>query len=340
MGSLVSDILYIRNSKRIIITLAAFTVGVNAWMMVPDVIKYDLEPDTYWFVIPYVTTCDLSEFPELKQGEAQRSPLKWWINCLSHTATGNYKLIPALFGIAVMPLVYLLGGVITNDRTIGLISLLSFNLNPLYRDWATQGTYDQVWAFFFVLSLIFLFKKHNSFSIGMMAFSISAKFMAGLLLPVFLYTMYNQTRNKKHLLFTIGMIVTAAVIGLLVLGINPVGSSVGFFPERWDEAVFRNISLFWQVIPVLALVVVINRNFIPHKKMPNQKTVVYWMLAFFMINPFVYFFTLQDTYSYRYVPLAAFISVFIGMTIVNMGNWFVERNMGLHKKTPKVKVFP
>jgi hypothetical protein len=152
------------------------------------------------------------------------------------------------------------------------------------------------------------------------------------MLPVYLYTMYQQGKNKKHLIATLGVFVAASIIGMILLEINFVGNEIGFFPERWDEAVFRNISLFWQIIPVLALMVVINRNFIPKQKMPNQKLIAYWMLAFFMINPFVYFFTLQDTYSYRYVPLAAFMSVFIGMTLVNAGNWFIERKLGLHQK--------
>jgi hypothetical protein len=327
----VQSLLFIRRNREIIIILAAFTVGINAFGMVPDLTIPDKEPDTWYFVQPYVFDCNVFEFPDIGSG-LQRNPLKWWLNCLSFQLTDNYKLIPGLFGIAIMPLVYLLGGTITNDRFIGLVALVSFTVNPLYTDWATQGTYDQVWAFFFVLSLIFLFKKHDGISVASLVISISAKAMAGLMLPVYLYTMYQQGKNKKHLIATLGIFVTASIIGMILLEINFVGNSIGFFPERWDEAVFRNISLFWQIIPILALMIVINRNFIPKQKMPNQKIVSLWMLAFFMINPFVYFFTLQDTYSYRYVPLAAFMSVFIGMTLVNTGNWFIERKLGLHQK--------
>ena len=325
------SLLYIRRNREIIIILAAFTVGINAFGMVPDLTIPDKEPDTWYFVYPYVFDCSVFEFAHFGT-EIQRNPLKWWMNCLSFQLTDNYKMIPGLFGIAIMPLVYLLGGTITNDRFIGLVALVSFTVNPLYTDWATQGTYDQVWAFFFVLSLIFLFKKHNGVSITSLAVSISAKSMASLMLPVYLYTMYKQGNNKKHIVFTLCFFAVALILVIFAMKINLFGTGIGFFPERWDEAVFRNISLFWQIIPILALMVVINRNFIPKQKMPNQKIVAYWMLAFFMINPFVYFFTLQDTYSYRYVPLAAFMSVFIGMTLVNAGNWFIERKLGLHQK--------
>ena len=333
---MISELLYIRRSRNIIIILAAFTVGINAFGMVPSITIQDKEPDTWYFVLPYVFTCHLDELPSFGD-VSQRNPLKWWINCLSFQVTGNYKIIPGLFGIAIMPLVYLLGGYITNDRFIGLVSLLAFTANPLYTDWATQGTYDQVWSFFFILSLVFLFKKHDGISIASLVVSIAAKSMAGLMLPMYVYTMYQKSENKKRVIFTMMLVLAVGVIGIVVTGINPIGSLVGFFPQRWDEALFRNISLFWQIIPILALFVVVNRNFIPKQKMPNQKIVAYWMIAFFMINPFVYFFTLQDTYSYRYVPLAAFMSVFIGMTIVNLGNWFMERQM--NKSMPKNKVF-
>lgn len=333
MGSLVSDLLYIRRSRTLLIAFAAFTVGINAFVMISDLAVYDKEPDTWYFVWPYVFTCEIDEFPKIDGRDSnQRNPLKWWLNCASFQLTDNYKFIPGLFGIAIMPLVYLLGSYITNDRFIGLVSLISFTVNPLYTDWATQGTYDQVWAFFFVLSLVFLFRRKTPASIISIVLSISAKAMAGLMLPVYLYTMYQQPDKKKYVWLTIGLIGVASLIGVFVLEIGFVGADVGFYPERWDEAVFRNISLFWQIIPILALFVVLNRNFIPIQKMPNLKIVSLWMLAFFMINPFVYFFTMQDTYSYRYVPLAAFMSVFIGMTLVNMGNWWHERQLGLHKK--------
>lgn len=329
---MIAELLYVRRNREIIIILAAFTVGINAFYMVPHITVQDKEPDTWYFVLPYVFTCELDKFPNFGAEDNQRNPLKWWINCLSFKVFENYKVIPALFGIAIMPLVYLLGSYITNDRFIGLVALVSFIANPLYSDWATQGTYDQVWAFFFILSLVFLFKRQTHVSILSMTVSISAKAMAGLMMPVYLYTMYQQADKKKYVWLTIILVLAAALIGVLVFEIDPVGSSIGFYPQRWDEAVFRNISLFWQIIPVLALFVAINRNFIPKQKMPNQKLVALWMGAFFLINPLVYFFTLQDTYSYRYVPLAAFMSVFIGMTLVNMGNWFVERQLGMNKK--------
>lgn len=334
---MIAELLYVRRNRTIIIILTAFTIGINAFNMVPDLTVQDKEPDTWYFVLPYVFDCDVTKLPSFYEGANQRSPLKWWLNCISFKLTDNYKLIPGVFGIAIMPLVYLLGYYITNDRFIGFVSVLSFTANPLYTDWATQGTYDQVWAFFFILSLVFLFKRKAPSSIISLIVSISAKAMAGLMLPVYLYTMYQQSENKKYVWLTIGLVTAAALIGVLVLEINPIGNSLGFYPERWDEAVFRNISLFWQIIPILALFIVLNRNFIPHQKMPNQKIVSLWMGAFFLINPFVYFFTMQDTYSYRYVPLAAFMSVFIGMTLVNIGNWFTERQLGMHKKKPKIR---
>lgn len=306
--------------------IAALVIGSTAWGMVPDMFTIDPEPDTPFFLLPYVYSCDPLQIP-MRDDAFTRNPVKWWLNCASYQWFDNYKLLPAAFGIGIMPLVYLLGSYMTNDRLVGLFSLAAFINNPLYTDWATSGIYDQTWAFFSVLSLVLVFKNKFHLSIISYLVSFAAKSMVVLYLPVYLYTLWKQSHDQYYLIIFSAVFGLMGFVALTFLGIDGiVGNSIGFHPERWEDAVFRNIGLFWQVIP-FAVFIIISRTFVPKKIMPNMRLAALWMLAIFLENPLIYFFTLQDTYSYRYVPLAALMSVYVGMTIVQAGNWFVETRL-------------
>lgn len=317
----------IRHHPWLTTVLVALIIGSNAWTMVSFVNVHDPHPD-YWQIYIQSSYCDPLEYPKHISSEKPiRNPLKWWVHCVSYQYTGSVKTIPMIFNIGVMPLVYLLGYRLTNDRLIGLISLVAFINNPLYRDWYTSATYDQIWSFFVLLSVLLMYRTR--FSILPFGIGILAKGVTYLYFPAWLYTLY-QIRRKK-----LEIIIILSIIGMIAIAshytINIVGNDIGFFPERWEDAVYRNISVLWQVIPILALFIVLNRNFIPKNKVINQNIAWVWMLVSILQNPLVYFFTLQDTYSYRYVPLAAFLSIFIGMTLVNIGNWYQERQLARTK---------
>lgn len=312
-----------RNNRALTISFVALIVGAQAWQIVPYMAVDDVEPDYYYWVLPNVKFCDPFQLPQI-DGGISRNPLKWWANCASFQWFGSPKVIPLIFNIGVMPLVYVLGSYMTGNRVIGLVALLAFIWNPLYSDWKTNGTYDQVWSFFLLLSVILMYRTR--FSGASFLASILGKSMAVLYFPAWLYTSYS-IRKKSRELVIMGIVVSAG-FALSFMFVNVFGTPIEFHPERWEDAVFRNISVLWQVIPFLALFVVLKVNFTPKNgAVQNMRTVWAWIGMALIQNPLVYFFSLQDTYSYRYVPLAAFMSVFIGMVLVNMGNWIVEQKL-------------
>lgn len=311
-----------RNNRALTVSFVALIVGSQAWMIVPYVDIPDKEPDYYHFVLHYVYDCDPYSLP-FRDESPTRNPLKWWTNCASYKWFDSPKLIPLLFNIGVMPLVYVIGSRMTGNRLVGLIALVAFVYNPLYSDWKTNGTYDQTWSFLLLLSVALMY--HTRFSVLAFAGSMFAKTLSLMYLPAWIYTNYKIRKSKVEA----GIILFYLVIAVWSASayVNLYGSHIEFHPERWEDAVYRNISVLWQVIPFLALFVVLNRNFIPKDKVPNLGVVALWIGVILLQNPIIYLFTTQDTYSYRYVPLAAFMGIFIGMTLVNMGNWIVEQKL-------------
>ena len=308
-------------------------IGVHTWYMVPDMFGHDPQPDYYFEILPYVFSCDVTDIPPIRGDETTRNPVKWWMNCASWTLFDNPKVLPMFFNIGVMPLVYFLGTFVTNDRLIGLISLSAFLMNPLYTDWQTSGTYDQTWSFFLLLSLVIMLRfKSSTRSWLVYAVAIASKSMSILYLPLMLITQWASTRKRLDIFLFFSLTIIAISVGMTQ--VNLVGNTVGFFPENWEQALFRNISLFWQVIPAMLALFGINAVFHAKEKPQNKKLVIFWMIGILIMTPIIHLFSQQLTFSYRYVPFAAFLSIYAGIVLVELGNFVVESRLKLHK--PKI----
>lgn len=299
------------------VVFVALIIGGQAWGIVSQVNIPDKEAD-YEGILVYVYSCGDHPIFE-RDGGYTRNVIKWAAQCESWQVFHNVKVIPLIFNIGIMPLVYLVAVSLTKDKLIGLISLIAFIYNPLYTDWKASGTYDNIWSFFLLLSVWLSSWKLNVIPYGL---SIATKSLSVMYLPAWLATCFHFRKSKKELIILVGIIVTGVILANTAL--NFIGAPIGFYPNRWEDAVYRNISVLWQVIPFLALIIVLNRSFIPKMKIVGEKLAFIWIGCALLQNPLIYLFTLQDTYSYRYVPLAAFMSILLGITFVNIGNWYAE----------------
>ncbi|NIN03677.1 MAG: hypothetical protein GTO44_09985 [Hydrotalea flava] len=323
----------LRTEKKLSLLLIVGITASQAVSIMPFMFEHDQYPDYEYTILPYAFDCELDVFPERSAGldklekTPTRNPVKWWLHCASYQLTGYPNALLMPFNVLVLPLVFYLGYYLTNDRMIGMIAMAAMLYNPLYKDWINTGTYDQVWAFFLLLSIVMIFKQTK---VGVIPLVISTltKSMVLLYLPLWLYTSWKIKRDKTLIVaFVIGCAIAGFVIYDQGLINKIVGNQVGFFPENIEEAIVRNFSLFWQVVPILAVFAVLNNTFRAKDKPKNKRLVVIWMLGILVMTPLIHIFTMQGTFSYRYVPFAAFISVFVGMTLVELGNWWVEVQM-------------
>ncbi len=327
----------LRYDPRLMPILVALIIGMQAALLVPDMFEKDIHPDFYHSVAPYLFICDPLEYPQRQikdhptETEPTRNPIKWWLNCASFQWFDNYKVLPLIFNIGIMPLTYLVGSVLAKDRMIGLLALTALILNPLYTDWVTDGTYDMTWAFFVLLSVYLMFRGNGKASLVSLVVAILTKSMVLLYFPAWLYPL---RKNKKLIItvFGFGLLVVAVV---LYFGLDRflTGNVIGFFPENWEQAIFRNISLLWQVIPALIALVGINVTFHAKNTPKNKRIVIVWLLWILFTTPLIHLFTQQLTFSYRMVVFASFMSIFAGMVLVELGNFIVEAKLSRkHKK--------
>lgn len=307
-------------------------IGMQAWGIVSHVGVPDQEPDYYFYVLPNSMFCDPLKLPDSIH-DINRAPIKWWLNCASFKwFDHNPKVLPLIFNIGVMPLVYLLGTTMSKDRMIGLIALIAFVYNPLYSDWKNNGTYDQTWSFFLLGSLFMVFRHGNQAGSWLgYAASIAGKSLSVMYFPLWLFTILKA--NGKTAAIVSGVTFAGIITAIAFLrGFDPVGiygADIGFYPGHWPEAVFGNISVLWQVLPAFFALILMDRLFSHyHIKPPiNKGVTVIWMFGILLTDPIIHLFTGQTQYSYRMVPFAAMMSIFAAMVIVRLGNFVVESKL-------------
>lgn len=346
-------IVKIRGSKKaasffvIMITLSySGQALLHAW-------EADPQPDYNIFMVPFLNHCNPLQYPQ-RDGYAlqpdnltaihngvysdTRDPLKWWVDCASWDWLGHSKILPIIFSIGLMPLVYLLSVELTKDRIIGLLSLSAFVMNPLYTDWISSITYDQEWSFFLILSTYLMFKAKSIGAIPSFMLGIAAKGLGLLYLPVWLYTLWHSNQSRTVRVLSIGIMLGATVsIGFILLprAEHFVGGAIGFYPDHANDALMRNFDMFWPEIPFLMAFAGINATFHAKSRPANKKVVILWMISALITTPLIYLFTTQFVFVYRFVPFAVFMSIFFAMVIVETGNFVLESRLNVKPREKK-----
>jgi hypothetical protein len=104
----------------------------------------------------------------------------------------------------------------------------------------------------------------------------------------------------------------------MILGL---GNVIGFYPERIGEGFLRIFESLWPIVP--AFIFLFAMDMITKTKSKARNICMLWMTWIMLTIPIIYLFSQQFMFGYRFVPFAAFLSVYAGIILVNMGNWFV-----------------
>ncbi len=311
----------IRTKRNIAWSFLAIIMASYATPLVQELDDQEPYPDYYNNILPIYMGCDLTQFFDIIK-ITNRNFLKEWFNCFSYKVLGNDRVLPFAFSIGLVYLVYLLGHSITNDRLIGLIASLAFSINPMLTRYDTSPTYDQAWAFFVILSVVLLYRKSI---IGPLCYplAIASKALAIVYLPAMLYNIISEPIRHKKLSFGIVIsLVVFGVSGVLILGY--AAGPVGIFPERLGDGLFQLFIHLRIVLPILGLFAFCMIFFKPKMKITGTRIVYVWMIWILLTTPLLYVLTQDFQFSYRYVPFAAFMSVFVGIGIINFGNKLTE----------------
>jgi len=314
-----SLIVAIRNKKHIAWLFLAVIISSYAFPLTQELDDVDTFGD-YASLLKVHDTCDLVLMAD-PSDLIQPNFLKIWFNCFSYKVLGNDRMMPLVFSVGLVYLAYLLGHYITNDRIIGLISSATLSINPLLTTYDTSPTYDQAWTFFLILSVVLLYKK-SIIAPMVYPLAILCKVLAFGYLPVFIYNIISEPIKHKKL--SLGIIAVSVLFGVVVVMQSWITQSISFNPERLADGSLQLLIHLMLLLPVLGIFTLFLVMLKAKTKIIGTRIVYIWMIWILLTTPLLYVFSQDFQFSYRYVPFAAFMSIFIGISIVNFGNKVVE----------------
>lgn len=325
----------IRHNKTYCTLIATMILASYSLNLVKEIDDTDPYPDYWENIIPMKMKCDYS-ISHMKlvfengsltyQKVNERGFLKYWANCFSYQYLGNDRILPIVFSVVIVYLTYVLANQITGNRIIGLISMAAISLNPMLTKFDSSPTYDQMWSMFFLLSLVLIYKKPL---LGIVSFPLSviSKILAVAYMPgIFLHIIIDKKiRHRK------AMIVSAIIlggIGVISLAFFGVGNKIGMYPERLLDGFLSIFENIWPVFPVIIGCIVIDRFFMPKERPEGKRIVLVWLAWILTTTPLIYLFTAgQLQFGYRFVPFAVFLSIYLGIVCVQLGNFIVETRL-------------
>src|SRR5205807_10536076 len=92
--------------------------------------------------------------------ETARNPVKWYVDRIGYKLFNGYdNVLPFLFSLGIIGMTYLVAYSISQKRIVGILSSIFVCINPLFYNWASSVTYDQVWVFFLLSSIWLVYRK-------------------------------------------------------------------------------------------------------------------------------------------------------------------------------------
>lgn len=311
----------LRHNKKLSTVFVSVILGTYAFTLVGELDDPEPYPDFEYNVLFSSFQCDPTQV-RIDGDALYRNFIKDWLNCVSFQVLHNWKVIPMLSSIACVYLVYQLGYSITKDRLIGILAMAVMTFNPLLTMWDTSQTYDQAWAAFFLLSVVLLYRLPLASPL-VYPLAIASKIYAVGFLPAYLYNIYKgDIEKRKKVMVIAAMIVFLGIAAVAILGI---GNKIGFYPERLLDGLVNIFENLWMVSPVAIALWQLDRFFKPKNRPHGKRIVIAYMGWIVLTIPLVFVFSQQYMFAYRFVPFAAFLSVYAGMIAVQCGNWVVEK---------------
>lgn len=238
---------------------------------------------------------------------------RYILHFISLHAFGNMKIIAFGASISLFILTYLLILEITKKRFAGIISLAVLLQSELFLKYSTTITYDNLWTFFYVLSLYLVFKKWYLPVISQLL-SIMSKQLSALFIPLSLFFIYRAStkENKKKLL--ISYLALFCILIIVETKFYSIPTNTLFLNEFLTGlsslAIFLRFDWFVIIfiLPIIVCLFICSRN-----GFQQADSFMILLSGILWSGPLLAGFTDYTNQPYRYVPLVVFFAISIGV---------------------------
>jgi len=231
----------------------------------------------------------------------------------------NIRVIPFIASIALLVLTYFITLELSQKRFAGLVAMTLVLQSNVFLTYDTTSTFENIWILLYLLSLYLIYKSWPLSPVSYI-FSIFAKALTAIFLPMTLFFIYRAKVSRKKKISTSFSYLVVFVIGVsvfVVFDANLAGPAVGFSNFAfWQGFTSMAFQLRFDVIVLLFLLPLTVGLFLAARRDIIQADSIMVLISGILLSaPFLTGFTDITNQPYRFVPLVVFFAMGVGVIL-------------------------
>ncbi|MDE1764439.1 MAG: hypothetical protein KGH88_09410, partial [Thaumarchaeota archaeon] len=229
---------------------------------------------------------------------------------------GNIRIIPFLASGALLVLTYFFTKSITQKRFAGLVAMVILLQSDIFIKYSTTASYDNFWILFYLFGL-YLVQKFWPPSPVSYVVSIFSKALTVAFLPMTIYFIARSTLPKRSKIISLasyGALVIAMIAGISYLKTSGTNLTGFDFSQFWQGFSSMAIQMRFDYIMILFLLpLTVMLFFASRKGILHADSILIFIFSILFISPLLPAFTDQTNQPYRFVSLAVFFAIGVGI---------------------------
>jgi len=230
---------------------------------------------------------------------------------------GNIRVIPFLTSITLLLTTYFFTKNITQKRFAGLVSTAVLLQSQIFIGYSTTASYDNSWILLYLFGL-YLVQKFWPPSPTSFIVSIFSKALTVAFLPMTFYFIARSTlprRSKIISLASYGVVTIALIIGASVLHASITGNNTSSdISQFWQGLTAMAMQMRFDYIIILFLLpLTVMLFFASRRGILHADSIMICILSILLASALLPTFTDQTNQPYRFVSLAVFFAIGVGV---------------------------
>jgi len=231
----------------------------------------------------------------------------------------NIRVVPFLVSICLLVLTYFITLEITRKRFAGLVAFAILLQSPVFLEYDTTSTYENVWTILYILSLYTIYKAWQASALTY-TLSLFSKPLTAAFFPMTLFFLYRADVPKKRKIRTIISYLVVLVMGLVAITVFKVNlgqSTVEYFDLYfWQGFTSMAYQLRYDFLVLIFLLPLVIGLFLAARRgIVHADSIMVLIAGILLSAPILTGFTTLTNQPYRYVPLVIFFAMGVGVIL-------------------------
>ena len=231
----------------------------------------------------------------------------------------NIRVVPFIVSICLLVLTYFITLELSHKRFAGLVAFVILLQSPVFLEYDTTATYENVWTILYILSLYTIYKAWPASPLSYVL-SLFSKPLTAVFLPMTLFFIYRadvpKTRKIRTLVSYL-IILVLGIVAITVFKVNLGQSTVAYFDLYfWQGFTAMAYQLRFDFLVLIFLLPLTVGLFFASKRGILQADSVLVLIAGILFSaPMLTGFTTLTNQPYRFVPLVIFFAMGVGVIL-------------------------